>query len=385
MLAAFFLSGAENVSAQSWVPTTAPRQGWVGIAASADGSTLAAVAYDTAGVFVSTNSGGTWNSNGPAAATWLTVAISADGKRLAAAGYNGNIYTSTNTGTTWTQCALPFNNWVSLALTPDGRRLTAVASFDPMVYSSTNFGDSWVTNGIQTEASSPTRGYFRSIAISADGNRLALATIVGGIFTSTNGGSSWTGTTAPVTNWSCVAGSADGRRLTAADALGGTVYVSNDYGANWFPTASPSNAWYAVASSADGKILTAVAGGQFYAGAVLTSTNAGYSWNATDAPQTNWYFTATSADGGKAAAVIYGGGIYISQSVIAPRLAIQPAGVSAVIAWTIPSTNFMLQQSADLSAWSDVTNPIVVNYSNLQSTVAVPATARKTFYRLRQF
>ena len=78
----------------------------------------------------------------------------------------------------------------------------------------------------------------------------------------------WTQTSAPVTNWSSVASSADGGKLIAAvgNPFGppGHVYTSTNSGATWAPTTAPITNWASVASSADGTRLVAAAGGIYY-------------------------------------------------------------------------------------------------------------------------
>ena len=49
----------------------------------------------------------------------------------------------------------------------------------------------------------------------------------------------------------------------------------------------------------------------------------------------------------------------------------------------MPSTNFVLQQSADLLSWTDVTNPPVLNLTNLQNQVTLPPSGSSGFYRLK--
>jgi len=53
------------------------------------------------------------------------------------------------------------------------------------------------------------------------------------------------------------------------------------------------------------------------------------------------------------------------------------------LAWTVPSTNFGLQQSADLTSWADVTNPPVLNLTNLQNQVTLAPSNSSRFYRLK--
>ena len=62
---------------------------------------------------------------------------------------------------------------------------------------------------------------------------------------------------------------------------------------------------------------------------------------------------------------------------------ILPMSSSVVLSWLIPSTNLVLQQSSDLVSWADVTNPPVLNLTNLQNQVTLPLSGGSGFYRLK--
>src|SRR2546429_586477 len=83
----------------------------------------------------------------------------------------------------------------------------------------------------------------------------------------------WMQTSAPPTNWSCVASSADGMKLAAGSASsfvsGKPIYTSADGGVTWQPTTAPGLLWDAVASSADGSKLVAAA----YGSGIYNSTD----------------------------------------------------------------------------------------------------------------
>jgi photosystem II stability/assembly factor-like uncharacterized protein len=89
----------------------------------------------------------------------------------------------------------------------------------------------------------------------------------------------WTQTTAPTTNWSSIASSADGSKLIAtvrglfSDNV--PIYISTNAGGTWQPsTASFTNDdWLSVATSADGGRLVASSSTGVY-----TSTNFGADW-----------------------------------------------------------------------------------------------------------
>ncbi len=102
----------------------------------------------------------------------------------------------------------------------------------------------------------------------------------------------WTLTSAPLTNWSCVASSADGSKLVAA-VNGGLIYASTNSGATWTPTGAPAANWSRIASSADGSKLVALVP----YGTVDVSTDSGATWTDRN-PGDGWVSFAESANGG---------------------------------------------------------------------------------------
>ncbi|HXR04102.1 MAG TPA: hypothetical protein VN836_05275 [Verrucomicrobiae bacterium] len=269
---------------------------WFGIASSADGTRLAAVA-SVNGISTSIDSGGTWTANsGLPAAQFHSIASSADGSRLVAAVLGGFIYT--NSGTSWASTGFGTANWTSVASSADGTRLFAAAS-GGAVYSSTNSGTTWAA--ITGSAN------WISVACSADGSK-AVAAISGGTIAASGG------STAPPANWISVTSSADGNKLAAAVG-GGGIYTSSNAGASWTPqSGAPSTNWTSIDSSADGSKLVAVVNG----GGIYASSNFGVTWvQQTNAPVRTWSSIASSADGTKLAAAVNNattGGIFISQA-----------------------------------------------------------------------
>lgn len=100
----------------------------------------------------------------------------------------------------------------------------------------------------------------------------------------------WVQTSAPETNWTSVASSADGSNLVAA-VSNGLIYLSTDGGGSWQPTSAPVGNWLAVCSSADGRTLAASANGVAY-----VSRNSGLTWEASGAGLSR---LECSADGSK--------------------------------------------------------------------------------------
>src|SRR5437879_2738225 len=87
----------------------------------------------------------------------------------------------------------------------------------------------------------------------------------------------WELTSAPITNWSAVASSANGTILFGAAFNGGGIYRSTNSGFTWTRTSAPSIGWGSVACSADGTKLVAWGGSgnppDF--GTIYTSTDLG--------------------------------------------------------------------------------------------------------------
>jgi|ERR1019366_1345411 hypothetical protein len=375
---------AELAFAQTWTQTSASSNNWWSVDSSADGCKL--IVGTAAGgdqcIYTSTNSGFTWVSNNVPKSYWCSVSSSADGTKLAAAAIDGpsGLYVSTNSGATWLRTCNVTSYWYSIASSADGRKIVAVGetSYWPYYYSnrisqlfsSTNYGSTWTSN------SSPP-AEFCGVASSADGTKLvAPVTNGGGIFTSVNSGTTWVSNRIYDGAWASVASSADGAKLTAVSHYG-SIYTSTNSGGVWKLNGA-SLPMFSVAASVDGSKLLGSSDDHLY-----ISTNSGATWKAADVTGKYWRGVAMSADGSKLVAVSALGGIWTAQVTPAPRIHLAPTNGNLTLAWTVPSTNFTLQQSADLSSWASVTNPPVLNLTNLQNEVTLPPSGNNSFYRLR--
>jgi hypothetical protein len=216
-----------------------------------------------------------------------------------------------NLVTNWTSTSAPGNkDWFAIASSADGTQLAAVIyPGSGGIYTSTNSGSTWTNMG-----SAAASGAWTAIASSSDGTKLAAAWYgVGdgcGIYTSTNSGVTWTNTgSAPAAYWQCIASSSDGTKLAAVSWTSG-IWISTDSGATWTQASATGTHYYSVASSVDGNKLAAVA----WNVGIYTSTNSGVNWtNTGSAPAIAWSSIASSADGTKLAAVAdNGSGIWIS-------------------------------------------------------------------------
>lgn len=376
LLMSFGLLAPSLVSAQTWTLTGAPTKNWTAVASSADGSKLVTVA-GSGGIYSSTNYGATWISNTAPNLNWLSVASSADGNRLVAVPFNTTPYTSTNLSTVWGDNNVLANDWHWVASSADGSRLIGAGNAGRLAIS-TNAGSSWIAL-----TNAPT-ALWGGVASSADGSKLvamiADTTSSGGFFTSTNFGTAWTTNKTMNKNWSSVASSADGNKLAAVWG-GSSIFTSTDAGGSWSSNNISGQDFGSIASSADGSKL--VAASTISVGAIYTSTNSGNTWSPTHLSQAGiWKAVASSADGNRLVAVANGGGIWTFQSTPNPQLKISLADTNAKLSWIVPSTNFVLQQSADLVLWNDVTNPPTFNPTNLQNEINLPPTDTSGFYRL---
>lgn len=244
-------------SGVTWSPRETGRV-WSSVASSADGMRLIASVgnpdFGASGLlYVSSDGGTTWTPR-EMPRQWSSVASSADGTKLVAAAYNGAIYTSADSGETWVPRTITGSS--SVASSADGATLFAVVG--RKIYKSTDSGESWT---VSLDVSL-TNDLVSSVASSPDGTKLIAGTYdpQGGapIVVSTDGGLTWT-PRGPNAFWRSVATSADGTRM-AAVATSTQIHTSNDGGVTWTPTESARN-WQSIASSSDGAKLLAVAEG----------------------------------------------------------------------------------------------------------------------------
>ncbi len=77
-----------------------------------------------------------------------------------------------------------------------------------------------------------------------------------------------------------------------------------------------------------------------------------------------------------------GGAIYTSQSTPVLALDIGRSSGSLLLSWIVPSMEFALQESPDLTTWSRVTVSPSLNRSNLHYEVSLPVPTSPKFYRL---
>lgn len=158
------------------------------------------------------------------------------------------------------------------------------------------------------------------VAASADGKKLvacsdngSLLPPGGQVYTSTNAGVTWVAASVTTNWWLSVASSANGRQLVTGALFNGSgpggLYISRDAGNTWSQTLGHDTGVFSyLASSANGTNLVTAGHGLGSFG-IYYSTDAGNTWNpATGDGTTNfWYGLASSADGVNMVAVGTGG------------------------------------------------------------------------------
>ena len=132
-------------SGGNWTVTDAPTNNyWTCVTSSADGNKLAVAnpptyigsTFAPGQIYTSTNTGATWISNNVPDLPWEGIALSADGSRLVAVAQGQPIYTSTNFGTTWMTNNTPNQTWWACASSADGSKLVSVANNGGGIYTS---------------------------------------------------------------------------------------------------------------------------------------------------------------------------------------------------------------------------------------------------------
>jgi len=189
---------------------------WQSIAMSDDGKCLAAV-VDGGHIYTSDNYGATWTDRSTAGSgiagdkNWQSIAISDDGQELAAvvggaSGDGRHIYTFSNSEATWTNRSTATGSeiagnkiWISIAMSGNGEKLAAVV-FGGHIYTSSDSGDSWTDRSEESfvigdddnEGPNNANRFWRSIAMSGNGQELAAVAYNGHLYTATNLGADWT-------------------------------------------------------------------------------------------------------------------------------------------------------------------------------------------------
>jgi photosystem II stability/assembly factor-like uncharacterized protein len=271
---------------------------------------------------LSSNSG-TNGTTSSAPVAMLAVASDSTGMKLVVVG--PDISTSTDRGATWTNrtASGPAHDhaWTAVASDSTGMKLVAVVDgsidanpnpdlevWDGDIWTSTDGGVTW-TN--RTASSGASRQAWFSVASDATGTRLVAATRgqgvlgAGAIWTSSDGGETWVNRTAKAAaqqSWNSVASDSTGMKLVA---VGYGIWTSTDAGVTWTDRTFRrlDTGWSSVASDASGQRLVAVVN----SGDIWSSTDGGATWidrtPSGAASQQDWFSVASDSTGTNLVAV----------------------------------------------------------------------------------
>ncbi len=172
-------------SGTNWQQSSAPAGGWSAISASSNGSKLVATVYQGF-IWLSQNSGTTWTQSNAPSGLWSGIASSADGSKIVATlTCSDSVYVSLDSGVSWQAHFLGVGaegcqTINSVTMSADGTKIAAADYSNPgAVYMSIDSGVTWRKYGPAGNI------YPFAITASYDGNTIFMGENNGRVFTFT--------------------------------------------------------------------------------------------------------------------------------------------------------------------------------------------------------
>ena len=229
------------------------------IALSADGSKLVACVLNGF-IYTSIDYGKIWNKRATKE-DWVSVASSADGNNLVACTSsfkNGNIYISNNSGISWNCTSAPPANWNSVTSSADGKRLFACITIEITK----------IPLNVDYDMYDP----YDDRHMDRFSNRYDYKEEGGYIYLSEDSGMTWNRTRAPQGYWEDIKCSNDGRTLVALDriisleeTLIHRIYISNNSGETWIQINREPKTFRTIELSKDGtRLITCIKNEHIY-------------------------------------------------------------------------------------------------------------------------
>lgn len=255
----------------SWSLSSAPIQYWVTITSSDSGQYLAAATSGYDGLYLSSNFGSTWTANDELYYPISSIASSSSGQYLVAGTTDYYyVYVSSDYGSIWSEYDFG-RKCTTVACSGTGQYIVGSCYYTSGFYStgdeyylyvSSDYGVIWS----EVEYLG-TYSYSGKFAASYTGQYMYLVMPSSDpiIYSSSNYGQSWTSSYLGVEfNYEVVdiASSSSGQYL-ALSLEYGAIYLSSDFGSTWSQSTAPSANWYSIASSSNGTFLAAVVDGGY--------------------------------------------------------------------------------------------------------------------------
>jgi len=292
--------------------TSAPNKiNWQKLAMSSNGQYIAACCYYISNyIYVSKNSGDTWNYQTDPSGNWQSIAVSSTGQYMAACISTGYIYVSSDYGTSWGQTSALLKNWSGIAISSSGQYIAACinnVNTNNGIYLSSDYGSSWTLTYSKN-------ALWSGIAINSSGQYIVACIDIintnNGIYLSSDYGSSWALTYSKNALWSGIAINSSGQYIVAcinSNSPGNGIYLSSDYGSSWGQINTQNIFWNNITISSTGQYIAVSVSNDV----IYTSTDYGTNWSYY--PIFNpWFGVTISSNGQYIAACANTGGIYTS-------------------------------------------------------------------------
>lgn len=241
---------------------------WSNLASSADGSKLLAVAYDGYDydgndVWTSSDAGVNWVNRNVDGATFamdsfVSSASSSDGTNLVIGLEDGTVYRSTNGGANWTEIMGEEGNNAPLVITSNTTGTKLAIGKPGAIFVSTDSGATW--EEVTDPAMVSNDGNIRGIKY-VGASTLYASQHAGDLWKSTDDGQTWTNLTEDNEDmtgsaWEQLDVSADGQKVVVATDTG-SIWMTDDGGTSWTDAkvASPDlngKYFWAIAIAGDG-------------------------------------------------------------------------------------------------------------------------------------
>jgi hypothetical protein len=291
----------------TWTPVTDLYVGgggigsiWASVACSYDGKYVL-LGNATATITVSSNYGLTWQTKDLGIVVGRSSAMDLSGQYQLTARY-GNICRSTNYGVSWSNNMIGIQldqNYSGLCISSTGQYQYACSSdagLTPgIIIKSSTFGDTWAsinsTIGNRNFTSIATDNTGQYVTVVASMFSGVGVSINGGLWTSDDGGITWTDKGFNNTLILSVAMSGDGQYQTVVTQ--DSIYRSDNYGNTWSLVNTSIINISSVRMDSTGKYQTLVVAGNGY---IYVSTNYGSTW-IQKAVQQTWRSNAVSGNG----------------------------------------------------------------------------------------